>query len=380
MHYDRVLESTTSTGTGNLNLAGAENTYRTLAATLGDGNTGRACIMHTSANEWEICDVTLTAGSPDVIARGTPVAGSNGTSAVDFSAGTKYVFLVADAAFLNAITMNADTDVSGNSWVVDEDDMASDSDEKVPTQQSVKAYVDNHLLTRGTYLGNWNAADNTPTLADGTGTTLDLYRVSVAGSQNLGSGSISFAVGDYVIYNGSTWEKDAVEWGYNPGDSVDGDNRRLIYHGGDRLPPDWTMASSTTDNAQIAGWSAVQAYLETNIARNRREPAADTLSTPTGTYPGSTAFQSGVLLPDGRVFCVPRNSTTARIYDPDADTLSTPTGTYPGSDAFFGGVLLPDGRVFCVPLNSTSARIYRARRTTHPPAWAILTSPFFNKF
>ncbi len=35
-----------------------------------------------------------------------------------------------------------DTDVSGNDWVLDEDDMVSDSDTKVPTQQSVKAYVD----------------------------------------------------------------------------------------------------------------------------------------------------------------------------------------------------------------------------------------------
>ena len=87
-------------------------------------------------------------------------------------------------------------------------------------------------------------------------------------------------------------------------------------------------------------------------------PVTDTLSTPTGTYPGSTAFYGGVLLPDGRVFCVPGNSTSARIYNPVTDTLSTPTGTYPGSIAFYGGVLLPDGRVFCVPANSTSARIY----------------------
>ena len=38
--------------------------------------------------------------------------------------------------------MNADADVSGNTWVVNEDDMSSDLDTKVPTQQSVKAYVD----------------------------------------------------------------------------------------------------------------------------------------------------------------------------------------------------------------------------------------------
>lgn len=39
-------------------------------------------------------------------------------------------------------TMNTDTNVSGNSWVLDEDTMSSDSSTKVPTQQSVKAYVD----------------------------------------------------------------------------------------------------------------------------------------------------------------------------------------------------------------------------------------------
>lgn len=40
------------------------------------------------------------------------------------------------------ITYNADTDVSGNNWVLDEDDFSSDSATKVPTQQSVKAYFD----------------------------------------------------------------------------------------------------------------------------------------------------------------------------------------------------------------------------------------------
>ena len=42
-------------------------------------------------------------------------------------------------------TMNADTDVSTNGWVLDEDDMSSDDATKVPTQQSVKAYVDSQV-------------------------------------------------------------------------------------------------------------------------------------------------------------------------------------------------------------------------------------------
>lgn len=57
------------------------------------------------------------------------------------------------------------------------------------------------------YKGIWDASSNTPTLADGTGDAGDTYRVSVAGTQNLGSGSITFDVGDYVIYNGTIWQK-----------------------------------------------------------------------------------------------------------------------------------------------------------------------------
>lgn len=57
------------------------------------------------------------------------------------------------------------------------------------------------------YRGLWNAATNSPTLADGSGSSGDAYRVSVAGTQNLGSGPITFDVGDLVIYDGTVWQK-----------------------------------------------------------------------------------------------------------------------------------------------------------------------------
>ncbi len=47
-------------------------------------------------------------------------------------------------------TKNADPDVSANIWVLDEDDMSSDSNTKVPTQQSVKSYVDAKIPLIGT--------------------------------------------------------------------------------------------------------------------------------------------------------------------------------------------------------------------------------------
>jgi len=62
------------------------------------------------------------------------------------------------------------------------------------------------------FKGNWDANTNTPTLADGVGSDGDTYRVNVAGSQDLGSGSISFDIGDWIYYSGLVWFK---------GDNVD---------------------------------------------------------------------------------------------------------------------------------------------------------------
>ncbi|PZF98255.1 hypothetical protein [Micromonospora deserti] len=67
------------------------------------------------------------------------------------------------------------------------------------------------------YHGNWDASTNTPTLANGTGTAGDFYRVSVAGTQDLGAGPIVFEVGDHVIYEGAVWQQfdppQTVAWG-----------------------------------------------------------------------------------------------------------------------------------------------------------------------
>jgi len=58
-----------------------------------------------------------------------------------------------------------------------------------------------------TYQGNWNASTNTPTLANGVGTQGDLHIVDVAGTQDLGGGSVAYGVGDWLIYDGAAWDR-----------------------------------------------------------------------------------------------------------------------------------------------------------------------------
>jgi hypothetical protein len=74
-----------------------------------------------------------------------------------------------------------------------------DSSGKVPVSQLPSSIME--------YKGTWSAATNTPTLANGTGDTGDVYICNAAGSVNFGAGAISFAVGDYVIYSGTIWQR-----------------------------------------------------------------------------------------------------------------------------------------------------------------------------
>lgn len=58
------------------------------------------------------------------------------------------------------------------------------------------------------YLGTWDAVNNNPTLSSNTGEVGNLYRVVSGATRNLGTGDITFKVGDYVLYNKSqNWEK-----------------------------------------------------------------------------------------------------------------------------------------------------------------------------
>jgi len=56
------------------------------------------------------------------------------------------------------------------------------------------------------YQGSWNASTNTPTLTSGAGTAGTYYVVSVSGSTNL-DGITDWVVGDWAIFNGTTWQK-----------------------------------------------------------------------------------------------------------------------------------------------------------------------------
>ncbi len=88
---DRVKETSTTTGTGTFTLAGAVDGFQTFAA-IGDGNTTFYTIYLQGGTEWEVGIGTYTS-SGTTLARDTILSSSNSGNAVNFSAGTKEVFV-----------------------------------------------------------------------------------------------------------------------------------------------------------------------------------------------------------------------------------------------------------------------------------------------
>lgn len=97
---ERVLETTATTGTGSLTLAGAVTGYQSFSG-VGNGNTTYYSIWAVDTNavptgDWEVGLGTWSTGG--TLARTSVIASSNSNNAVSFAAGTKRVACVYPAS------------------------------------------------------------------------------------------------------------------------------------------------------------------------------------------------------------------------------------------------------------------------------------------
>jgi hypothetical protein len=118
---DRVKETSTTTGTGTFNLAGAETGYESFVSGVGTTNTTYYAIELNAAGEWEVGIGTVTSGSPDTLSRDTIISSSNSDAAVTFSSGTKNVFCTLPAKKTISPVMDATTFVVTHASIITED-------------------------------------------------------------------------------------------------------------------------------------------------------------------------------------------------------------------------------------------------------------------
>jgi hypothetical protein len=94
---DRVLETSTTNGTGAFTLAGAASGFQSFSTGVGANNTTYYTIVNTAASEWEVGFGTLDATGL-ILARTTVYSSSNSNNLVTFTSGTKNVFVTYPAS------------------------------------------------------------------------------------------------------------------------------------------------------------------------------------------------------------------------------------------------------------------------------------------
>lgn len=198
---DRVKETTETTGAGAITLAGASAGFRSFASVMSAADTCHYCIVGN--NEWEVGLGTYNT----TLARTSVIASSNANNLVNFSAGTKDVFITLNQQTILALAApsshgHAISDVTNLQTALDAklDDsqldtdttLAANSDTKIATQKAVKAYVD---ANAGGGSGSITASGYTMAtdklLGRDTASTGAIEELSVGGGLSIASGTLS---------------------------------------------------------------------------------------------------------------------------------------------------------------------------------------------
>lgn len=176
---DRVKESTTTTGTGTLTLAGAETGFQTFAA-IGNGNTTYYAI--TDGSDFEVGLGTYTSAGT-LLSRDTVYSSSNGDALVNWGAGEKLVLCVQPASRVNML------DASGNVTGVEFDEYLDfNTSTTNPSHSEGRVFYDQ---TRDS-LAYYNS-DSNMTIHAGQDTVLRVYNNSGA---EIGDGSPVYLTGE----------------------------------------------------------------------------------------------------------------------------------------------------------------------------------------
>jgi len=161
---DRVKQTTSTTGTGALDLDGNSAGFQTFGTALSNADTTYYALTEGSTGAWEVGLGTFATGTPNTLARTTVLASSNSGSAVNLTAGDADVFITQPAG------KSAHFDANG--------DLILNQDPTTALMAATKEYVDTiaaagihyHDPVRVEKEGNLNATYDNGT--SGVGATL----------------------------------------------------------------------------------------------------------------------------------------------------------------------------------------------------------------
>ena len=197
--------------------------------------------------KFESSGSTFVFDSPQNLIPDASASQSGMMTAAQFTklAGIEAAADVTDAANVDAAgaVMNSDTSTASMSFVVDEDNMSSNNATKVPTQQSVKSYVDNQVAS---------VVDTAPAALD----TLNELAAALGDDANF-STTVSNSIGTKLPLSGGTMTGNIVMSGSQ---TVDG---RDLSADGSKL--DGIEANATADQTAAEIRTLVESATDSNV-------------------------------------------------------------------------------------------------------------------
>jgi hypothetical protein len=199
---DRVQETSSTSGTGTLTLAGAVVGYQTFSTAIGNGNTTFYTIYDSTVYDWEVGIGTVGAGT---LARTTVLSNSAGTtSPISFASNSKFVFCTYPAeksinydangvATIGEVLGYADTGIVGSfvSTVAGYNQVIVQNKSSA-TNASSNLNVSNDAGTAGNNYAELGINSSTFT---GSGS------FNIAGASYVASASTDLTLGTYGAYN-----------------------------------------------------------------------------------------------------------------------------------------------------------------------------------
>ena len=283
---DRVKDTSTTTGTGDITVSGsAPFGYRTFSTVMSVADTFYYAIQGQSTAEWEIGVGTYA--SSNQFARTTVLASSASGSAVSFSSGTKNVFLTL-AATRTLQLKSGDTPTAGS---IPYGDGSTLSYSSVGTSGQV-------LVSGGSGSPTWSSAGtgSVTSVAVSGGTT----GLTTSGGPVTTSGTITIA-GTLAIANGGTNSTATPTAGtipYGTGTALayspTGTSGQVLTSGGAGAPT-WTTVTGTgtVTSVNVSGGTTGLTYSGGPITGSGTITMAGTLAVANGGT-GITSFGTGV--------------------------------------------------------------------------------------
>jgi hypothetical protein len=190
---DRVKDTTTTTGTGSVTLSGSPPAgFQSFGAAIGNGNTTYYTI--SGGSQFEVGIGTYNSAGP-TLNRDTVLSSSNSGSLVNFSAGTKDVFVTypAEKSVNEDATGNVNIDITGNATTATRaTNLAAGAAGSVPYQTAANTTA--FLASASGVLvgGNPPTFSTTPTL---TGTNFSAIPNAALSNSSVTIGTTSVALG-----------------------------------------------------------------------------------------------------------------------------------------------------------------------------------------